>query len=921
MKMLELKGIKKEYRTGELVQMALDDVSLNFNDNEFVSILGPSGSGKTTLLNIIGGLDRYDDGDLVINGVSTKQYNDSDWDTYRNHSIGFVFQNYNLIPHQTILANVELALTIAGLSANERKKKARLALEKVGLGDQLHKKPNQMSGGQMQRVAIARALVNDPDILLADEPTGALDTETSLQIMELLKEVANDRLVIMVTHNPELAQEYSTRIVRLKDGKIVDDTNPCEENYQKKESKDVKKAKMSFATALSLSFNNLKTKKGRTLLTSIAGSIGIIGIALVLSLSTGVNSYIESLQMTTMTSYPITISATQFTKGDKMTKIANAISERTGAGAAEDESVNDIDDGLLYADYSQVGAEDTNSAYTSTNDLTSFKEYLDDPNSEINSYIGSNGIIYSYDVSFDVYSYDENGDLVSSNADVSDIADTLSGESEETSATMAALQGITVSSGAENFEELMPGKNGAVISSVVTESYDVLYGSWPENYDEVVVVLNEDNSLSAETLYQLGLMTAQDYSDAEEKIKNEENVNEATYDLSSLLEHTFYILPTCDHYVDNGDGTFTYKEVSTVDSSLINDATKLKVVGVVRPASDAENASIMSAIGYTSLLTDYLIDYTNASSVITAQMASPDINVLNGIAFEVDSDEEKVQDAINYLSGLGISDKAIWYGLVSKYEEGGESAVMTESEDEEEVDEVEQAELLDQWLTDSPNEELLIKIYGYKVAGSTYEDNMADFGMVSYDTPSSISIYVDSFEDKEAIAACIEKYNATVDSDTKITYTDYVSSMTSSVTSMIDMISLVLIAVVAVSLVVSCIMISIITHISVLERTKEIGILRALGASKKNISQVFNAETFIIGICAGLLGVIISVLLTIPINAVVASAVGIAGLEASLPFADAIVLIAISVVITVIGGLVPAKKAAKMDPVAALRSE
>ena len=595
--MLELKGIKKEYRTGELVQMALDDVSLNFNDNEFVSILGPSGSGKTTLLNIIGGLDRYDDGDLVINGVSTKQYNDSDWDTYRNHSIGFVFQNYNLIPHQTILANVELALTIAGLSANERKKKARLALEKVGLGDQLHKKPNQMSGGQMQRVAIARALVNDPDILLADEPTGALDTETSLQIMELLKEVANGRLVIMVTHNPELAQEYSTRIVRLKDGKIVDDTNPCEENYQKKESKDVKKAKMSFATALSLSFNNLKTKKGRTLLTSIAGSIGIIGIALVLSLSTGVNSYIESLQMTTMTSYPITISATQFTKGDKMTKIANAISERTGAGAAEDESVNDIDDGLLYADYSQVGAEDTNSAYTSTNDLTSFKEYLDDPNSEINSYIGSNGIIYSYDVSFDVYSYDENGDLVSSNADVSDIADTLSGESEETSATMAALQGITVSSGAENFEELMPGKNGAVISSVVTESDDVLYGSWPENYDEVVVVLNEDNSLSAETLYQLGLMTAQDYSDAEEKIKNEENVNEATYDLSSLLEHTFFILPTCDHYVDNGDGTFTYKEVSTVDSSLINDATKLKVVGVVRPASDAENASIMSAIG------------------------------------------------------------------------------------------------------------------------------------------------------------------------------------------------------------------------------------------------------------------------------------------------------------------------------------
>lgn len=918
--MLELKNIQKRYQTGELVQQALDGVNLKFRSNEFVSILGPSGSGKTTLLNIIGGLDRYDDGDLVINGVSTKKYTDKDWDTYRNHTIGFVFQNYNLIPHQTILANVELALTIGGLSAGERKKKARHALEKVGLGDQTHKKPNQMSGGQMQRVAIARALVNDPDVLLADEPTGALDTETSIQIMDLLREVAKDRLVIMVTHNPDLAREYSSRIVRLKDGKIVADSNPFEgeeHNIGRALIDKNKKAHMSFSTALSLSFNNLKTKKGRTFLTSFAGSIGIIGIAMVLALSTGVNSYIESLQMETMTSYPITISATQFNKGNKFTKIANAIGEQTGANKTEETEAAQIDENLLYADISQVGQDEAENSSLTKNDLTSFKEYLEDPDSEIQQYIGENGIKYSYDISFDVYSYDSNGEIVSSNADVADIADNLLGSSNKNNNNMAAFMGVTTSSGAENFEELMVGTGGDAVSNVITESYDVLYGDWPQRYDEVVVVLNENNALSAKALYQLGFMTAKEYNEIETAVLNGEALGETTYDITSLLGHTFYILPTCDHYVLGNDGTYSYKEITTVDDSLIDSATNLKVVGVVRPIADADNATISSAIGYTSLLTDYVISHTNESGVIKAQIKTPEINILNGIAFEADSDEQKILDAGSYLSSLGISEKSSWYTTISSYEATG----TTSTETTEEVDEAAQAKALDEWLANTPNDELLLKIYDYKVAGNTYDDNMSAFGMVSFDTPSSISIYVDNFDDKEAIARCIENYNASVNSDTQITYTDYVSSMTSSVTSMISMISLVLIAVIAVSLIVSCIMISIITHISVLERTKEIGILRALGASKKNISQVFNAETTIIGICAGLLGVIISVLLTIPINAAITSALSITGLKASLPINYAILLVIISIVITVIGGLIPAKKAAKMDPVAALRSE
>ena len=912
--MLEIKEIRKEYKTGELVQKALDGVSLVFRDNEFVSILGPSGSGKTTLLNIIGGLDRYDSGDLVINGISTKEYSDQDWDAYRNHSIGFVFQNYNLIPHQSILENVELALTISGESNSVRKQKAKNALEQVGLGDQLHKKPNQMSGGQMQRVAIARALVNDPDILLADEPTGALDSGTSVQIMELLTEVARDRLVVLVTHNSELAEEYSTRIVRLKDGKIVDDSDPCTKDElaadiaASKQKKKQKKSHMSFGTALSLSFNNLKTKKNRTFLTSLAGSIGIIGIALILSLSSGVNDYISQLQADTLTSYPITINATTVTKKDKLSMIAEGL---TGQGEETGASENTT---TMYADYSSTSSS---GATASQNDLTSFKEYLDDPDSDIRQYIGSNGIIYHYGVDFDIYSYDDAGTLVNSAASPGLVG---------TSSAGAVPVSVSGSSGATNFEELMAGSDGAVINELVTENYDLLLGRYPEAMDEVVVVLDSDNTLPASTLYQLGLITEEEYAAALDAQEDGKDPEEKAIDLTKLMEHTFYMLPACDYYTKNTDGTYARQEVSNLDTALLSDAMELKITGVIRPSASmtgttnmsnsnvasSTGGTISSAVAYTSLLTDYIVSHTDESMVVQAQKASPDTDVLTGTEFSTDTDEQKAQAAIDYLSELGTSYKASWYKRFMDF--AGDYSY-------EDLNEIERAEALDDWLLNDPDEEILLKVYRYNIQGNTYDSNMESFGLVSFDTPSSISIYVDSFEDKAAIESCIENYNASVDSNTQITYTDYVASMTSSFTSMIDMISMVLICVAAVSLIVSCIMIGIITNISVLERTKEIGVLRALGASKNNISQVFNAETFIIGICSGLIGVIFAALLTIPINAVLASALSVRGLTISLPVVYALLLVATSIVITVIGGLIPARKAAKMDPVLALRSE
>ena len=911
--MLQLKNIVKTYVTGDLTQNALKGVSISFRESEFVSILGQSGSGKTTMLNIIGGLDRYTSGDLIINGVSTKEYRDADWDYYRNNSIGFVFQSYNLIPHQSVLANVEMALMLAGVSKKERRERAVSVLKKVGLADHIHKKPNQMSGGQMQRVAIARALVNNPDILLADEPTGALDSETSVQIMELLKEIAKDKLVIMVTHNPELAERYSTRIVRLLDGEITADSNPYAPEAAQAAPKPKKKISMSFGTALSLSFNNLRTKKGRTLLTAFAGSIGIIGIALILALSTGMNAYIADVQKDTMASYPITISSQTLDVSSVMGMRAEVIGERRNAADAAQ-----ADRSGVYADYSALEASEKMSASVVENNLTEFKKYLDDPDSEIRQYLGENGIVYAYDVSFSVYSHDADGKLIDSDSEPG--GKTGSGIGGSSAGIMSRLTGASGNdSAAENFSELMAGTNGESISPVITDSYDVLYGSWPEQANEVVLVLNRDNAISAKTLWQLGLITQEQYDAAEERIKNGETADELRFSYADACNQTFYLVPACDHYTKNENGTFTKMEDAALnEEELLSNALELKICGVIRPKEDAAGASITTAAAYTSKLTDYVIERTNESAVIQAQEADDTVNVLTGMAFESPDDASKAADAKKYLSELGISEKASFYKLMMYYgQNGGDTSAAAGMA----MDESTMAAALDGWLAGEPDQEILVKVYEEYLAGSTYEDNMKAFGKVSYDAPSSISIYTDSFENKDAIADCIEAYNETAAEDAQITYTDYVAMLTSSITTIINGISYVLIAFVAISLVVSCIMIGIITHISVMERTKEIGILRALGASKRNISQVFNAETFIIGCCAGLLGIGVSLLALFPINAVIAKVSGLSDLTAQLPAQSSIILTAISIVITILGGLIPAKKAAKKDPVIALRTE
>ena len=901
--MLQVKDISKQYKTGELVQKALDGVSLELRDSEFVAVLGPSGSGKTTLLNIIGGLDRYDSGDLIINGISTKEYKDKDWDAYRNHAIGFVFQSYNLIPHQSILANVELALTIGGISRSERKRRAKEALEAVGLGEQLHKKPNQMSGGQMQRVAIARALVNDPDILLADEPTGALDSQTSIQVMELLKKVAKDRLVVMVTHNPELADEYATRIIKLKDGRITDDSDPfTPERTEPEKSKRLGRAKMGFRTSLLLSFNNLRTKKGRTILTSFAGSIGIIGIALILALSTGVNTFIEEKQKETMLSYPITITS-------KTLDMSTLIETRKKASENEKER-----SGAVYASFRKLERRQQRRSSIMDNDLTSFKKYLDDPDSDIRKYLGENGVIYTYDLNFEVFSRDSSGRLVNSSADPEKIGETRKANtrsSQNPTSVLTVLNG-TSGSGAENFSEIMKGTGQGAVSGVIRDNYDVVHGSWCSGYDEVVLVLDEDSCVSAESLYQLGIITAEEYSENANKIKEDGEAPETRFSYEDICSRRFYLVPACDRYRKNGDGTFSL--VSELDEKeLLKDAIELKITGVVKAKEDIK-VKISSAVGYTSALTNYIIEHTDSSEVIKAQESSKDVNVLTGMKFDVAGEAEKVADARKYISSLGIGDKASLYTMASYMGIMGDFSSDT-------ADENEKAKLLDKLLADDSSKPFLIQIYDEYIAGATYNDNMEVFGKVSLDAPSSINIYADSFEDKDRISECIEKYNDSASDEKKITYTDYVALITESITSIVNAITYVLIAFVAVSLVVSSIMIGIITHISVLERTKEIGILRALGASKRNISQVFNAETFIIGFCAGALGIIISEIALFPINAIIRRLADGIEVTARLPILYSAVLILISMTMTMIGGFIPAKRAAKKDPVIALRTE
>ena len=903
--MLEVKNIYKEFITGDLKQVALDNVSLNLRDNEFVAVLGPSGSGKTTLLNIIGGLDRYDDGDLIINGISTKRYKDRDWDSYRNHTIGFVFQSYNLIPHQTILSNVELALTISGVSKGERRKRAKHALETVGLLDQCHKKPNQMSGGQMQRVAIARALVNNPKILLADEPTGALDSETSIQVMELLKEVAKDRLVVMVTHNPELAETYANRIVKLSDGKIISDTNPFEVS-EKEESKPIcknmGKSSMSIFTCLSLSFNNLKTKFARTILTSFAGSIGIIGIALILALSTGVNAYIEDIQKSTMTSYPITI--------EEKTIDLSAVMEQ-GSKKTVDRVLEHELDGI-YANTTDFEMASTFTTSITENNLTKFKKYLDDKNSEIHKYVGENGIVYSYKTNFGIYTLDPKGEFV--NTDGSTL------ESRKDTSGMFSMAGMEEmkNSMLSNFTELLPGENGKGISNAVKESYETLYGNWPQKYDEIVLVVDKYNEIPSSTLYQLGILPSAEYKDMLEKIEKGESVEPKQYSFkfSDICDKEFYMIPASSTYEKLKNGNFkSFSDDEDRMLELMKKSLKLKIVGIIRPNEDAKAAIITSALAYTKELSEYITEKANNSEVVKAQAKNTKINVLNGLKFSPEDDAEKIKDAKKYLGDLGVTEKAKMCKVFVSSSASPEMAAQVAN-----MSETELAAMLDNYLK-NPEDEVLLGIYDTYISSGTFDENMTNFGAVNYEVPSSISIYTDSFENKDMVSSCIKEYNLSAEEKDKISYTDYVGILMSSITTIIDVISYVLIAFVAVSLIVSSIMIGIITYISVLERTKEIGILRAIGASKRNISQVFNAETFIIGLCSGVLGILVSELVIIPANAIIHSITGVTNINAQIPPLAAVILVILSVILTLIGGLIPAKKAAKKDPVTALRTE
>lgn len=1117
--MLQIQHISKEYRTGDLVQKALDDVSLSLRDNEFVAILGPSGSGKTTLLNIVGGLDRYDSGNLLINGISTKKYKDRDWDSYRNHTIGFVFQSYNLIPHQTVLSNVELALTISGIDKEERRSRAIRALEEVGLGDQLHKKPNQMSGGQMQRVAIARALVNDPDILLADEPTGALDSETSVQVMDLLKEVAKDRLVVMVTHNPELAQQYATRIVNLRDGKIISDSDPFEpeaSSLKEPQHKNMGKSSMSFLTALSLSFNNLRTKKARTILTSFAGSIGIIGIALILSLSTGVNRYIETVESETLSQYPLQIQSAGL-------DFSSMLADMTGTAETgeDDESGSGNSDGEINV----IDMLSSMFATVNSNDLASLKDYLDNGDSGIEQY--TSAIEYSYDI--DPLIFGKSGD----------------GYRQVNPDTSFAALGFGSSAGANSMMSTMMStdmfyqmpENPELYQS----QYDVKAGRWPENYNECVLVLSQNGNISDFMLYTLGLRDYHELDDMIQQFINEENVtvpeNSASYSYDDILSITFKIINAADLYqYDSRYGIWKDKqEDSEYMNSIAEAAEDLKIVGIVQPSEDANGLMLMTGIGYPASLTEYVAEQAAQSQIVKDQLADRSYNVLTGEAFgEQDGnsgfdmnsmftiDETKMQEAFTvdesviasamekafgdmmqnaagsmtpanmqkmmaalmegfqeysaqnagtgssseagsgaalgslndylktqqaneiiaanfaeiiasnggmtiseeqlqelmtnimqgyrqYAADLGYTDPARFDEYLAEYmatdqaqdiiEEwsrgvfsGFDSMTVSPEQMEKMTQELtagymaymqenggsvssplseqfaayletpEAAALMEEAFAPSSgtvdisqisaqlgdamqsalstdadvfSEAFTINMSGEEMMelmmsmssseSATLDSNLRTFGYADFDSPSMISIYPLNFESKEQVVAILDSYNQQMEDsgqkDKVITYTDIVGAMMSSVTTIIDVISYVLIAFVAISLIVSSIMIGVITYISVLERKKEIGILRAIGASKGNISQVFNAETFIIGLCAGVMGILISLLILIPGNALIHHLANTSDISAVLPVVPAVILIILSIVLTLIGGIIPSRKAAKSDPVAALRSE
>lgn len=868
--MLKLQNIKKDYITGDTAVHALKGVSIEFRKSEFVSILGHSGCGKTTLLNIIGGLDRYTDGDLFINGKSTKTYKDRDWDNYRNHSVGFIFQSYNLIPHQTVLSNVELALTLSGVSKQERRKRAEDALKKVGLGDQLSKKPNQMSGGQMQRVAIARALVNDPVILLADEPTGALDSETSVQIMELLKEISKDRLVIMVTHNPELAKQYSTRIVKLLDGNITDDSDPYGgEETVKAEKAEGKRPSMSFLTALSLSLNNLMTKKARTFLTSFAGSIGIIGIALILSLSNGVNAYIQKVEEDTLSSYPITIEQAGM-------DVSRLVKDLMGKNEAPEDREKD----KIYSNNIMTEMMTTMVNGISENNLELLKAHIEKtPEFESNT----SEIEYKYSTVMNIY--DEKGNRVNPNT----VFTTVFGES---AAQSQQYSGMSSFSNTEVWTRLFDN------SEFLEKQYDVIAGRMPEKYNEIVLAVDKNNQISDYTLYSLGLKDVKELEEMMKKAQNGEKIEpteEVTYSYDDILNLKFKLLCNTDYFEKSETGTWVNKtdDELFVQSQLAKLGEDITVVGIIRPAEGSVANDTAGFVGYKSELMEHLINKVNDSEIVKAQKASPDTDVLTGLPFET-NENMTYEELMAYIAALPENEHAEY----AAYTEQMTAAGMTNEQIAERFNSAIKA----------------------KNSSATYEGNLSLMGVSDLKRPSVINIYPKDFEAKETVAELIDDYNSATAENEKITYTDYIGLMLSSVTTIINAISYILIAFVSISLIVSSIMIGIITYISVLERTKEIGILRAMGASKRDVSRVFNAETLIVGFSAGVIGILITLLLLIPINAIIGAITDILGL-AVLPVAGAAALIIISMLLTLIAGLFPSKIAAKKDPVTALRSE
>ena len=870
--MLKLENIKKDYITGDTAVHALKGVSVEFRKSEFVSILGQSGCGKTTLLNIIGGLDRYTSGELYIGGRATSDFRDRDWDNYRNHSVGFIFQSYNLIPHQSVLSNVELALTLTGVPRAERRRRAAEALEKVGLADQLNKKPNEMSGGQMQRVAIARALVNDPEILLADEPTGALDSETSVQIMELLKEISKDRLVIMVTHNPELAKQYSTRIIRLLDGNITDDSMPYSgDEEEKTEKKSGKRPSMSFLTALSLSLNNLMTKKARTFLTAFAGSIGIIGIALILSLSNGVNAYIARVEQETLSSYPITIEQAGM-------DVSQLVSDLMG----KNEPSGDRENGKIYSNNVMTEMMSTMVNGISVNNLSELKKHIEKTADFSDN---SSEIEYKYSTVMNIY--DEKGNRVNPNT----VFSTVFPESQSNGS--GNMQMSSSFSNTEVWTRLFENKE------FLKKQYDVIAGRMPEKYNEIVLAVDKNNQISDYALYSLGLKDSAELEEMMKKAQAGEKIEptaEVSYSYDDILGLKFKLLCNTDYFEKNADGTWSDKTDDSlyVSSKLNTAAEDITVVGIIRPADSSVANQTSGFVGYPESLMEHLINKVNDSEIVKAQKADPEKNVFTGRPFETDADNMTYEQLTAYIATLPEKEQAEYNAYISQMTAAGQT--------KEQITEQFKAAIKQ------------------KNNNSTYDGNLKLMGVSSLDEPSVINIYPKDFEAKEKISDLITEYNKGVKDTEKITYTDYIGLMLSSVTTIINAISYILIAFISISLIVSSIMIGIITYISVLERTKEIGVLRAMGASKKDVSRVFNAETLIVGFAAGAIGILITLLLLIPINAVIAAVTDISGL-AVLPFAGGAALVIISMLLTLISGLFPSRVAAKKDPVTALRSE